>query len=161
MDNKIEDPSLVPIDTFQPAIKTIPAEVEKLIELLADPNNKASDIDDMFGWASGECVRKLRLYPLLRRTVEEARVLGLRRVGLEKEDCYKVYKDATLAVKTKNEAGEMMEDHEVRIKAADRVLVLMGENPLKTPSVSVAVGVGVILSDVEREELGRLRGEVA
>jgi hypothetical protein len=106
----------------EPKILTPPPEYTKLIELLCDNNLSMIDIDARMGWAEGETARKIRRYPLLAKTATEARALAMREAGLSKVESFKVIASAHGA-----STADERPDHEVRLKAADRALALMGE----------------------------------
>jgi galactokinase len=99
-----------------------PEELKKFIELASDPDVELKDIDRHFGWEEGESRRKIQAYPLLKSLIKETKIMALKALGVSKADAYRVYKDAMSA-----ESVEGMPEHDVRMKAADRVLALYGE----------------------------------
>lgn len=103
-------------------MKDVPDTLPKLIELLSDQNLSLVEIDVQMGWGAGETKRKLERYPLLAKTANEARVLAMRRAGLSKVESFKVIADAHKA-----DGDDGKADHDIRLKAADRALALMGE----------------------------------
>lgn len=103
-------------------VSEAPEELKKFIELASDPDVELREIDRHFGWEEGESRRKIQAYPLLKSLIKETKIMALKALGISKADAYKVYKDAMSA-----EDIEGMPSHEVRMKAADRVLALYGE----------------------------------
>lgn len=117
--------------------KKPPPIFSRLVELLADVNLSMDEVDMKImeefpqlkeeGWAIGSTRKKVKKYPSLARTAAEARMLLWREVGKSKIDGYKVYADAVEADKVAPN-GDAVPDHDIRIKGADRMLALMGEN---------------------------------
>ena len=111
--------------------------ISKFIELLCDINLTFDDVDEKMmaefpklreeGWSLGSSRDKVKRYPILARTAAEARMLLWREVGLSKRDVFNVYAEATRAEKVALD-GSRTEDHDIRIKGADRAATLMGEN---------------------------------
>ena len=107
-------------------INTLPSSAKKLIELLADYNLTVSQVDiamraEYPEWEDGDTRKMLDKHPLLANTANESRVIAMRVAGISKLGSFKVIAEAHSAEKE----GEP--DHEVRLKAADRALNLMGE----------------------------------
>lgn len=137
-------------------IPLIPVEMKNFVELLSDANLSNSDVDEAMGWDAGTTVHKLQRWPSLQALKSEARLMALRSAGVEKADAYRVYKEALAAEKPLVVDGniEYVTDHDVRIKAADRIATLLGEKPVSGGnSTTVALGVQINLSSEERELL--------
>jgi hypothetical protein len=131
--------------------KEPPKMVGRMIELLADLNLQPSEVDEKMmeefphlkdeGWKIGTTRKKLKSYPMLARSVKEAKALLWREVGLSRKDAYQVIADATKAEK-KNIDGSIEPDHKIRMDATDRFLNLNGENPRGTGGTNISVGGG-------------------
>jgi hypothetical protein len=110
--------------------------IRRMIELLTDVNLTMNEIDEKMmqefpqlikeGWHIGSTREKVKKYPLLARTASEARVLLWRELGRSKIDGFRVISEAMEAQKATPD-GVLVEDHDMRMKAADRMLTLMGE----------------------------------
>ena len=108
-----------------------------LISYLCDVNLTMDEIDEKMlkqfpelvkcGWGIGSTRAKVKKYPILARTASEGRMLLWREVGRSKIDGFKVISEAMNAEKIAVD-GSATADHEVRMKAADRMLTLMGES---------------------------------
>ncbi len=154
----------VPLNGFSLSdnyVPTPPVEMKKFVELLADINLSNTDVDMAMGWEVGETGRKLKRWTMLRELKKESRLMAMREAGLSKADSYRTYVDALKADRAVVVDGaiEYVEDHDTRIKAADRVLTLMGEKPVGGGGTTVAVGVTVNLSQEERTLLDAYRRE--
>jgi hypothetical protein len=114
-----------------------PPILSRMITLLADVNLTMDDIDVKLmeefpvlvteGWGIGSTRKKIKKYPLLARTAAEARMLLWRELGRSKIDGYRVISEAMDAEKVAAD-GSITKDHDIRMKAADRMLTLQGEN---------------------------------
>lgn len=138
--------SVAPLGGIEP-----PEEYKKLVELLCDYNLTSDEVDlQMMNivpeWRLGDAKRKMRRYPLLARTVAEGKALAMRQAGADKVESIKRYVEAQGAVKSvpcgSDENGTVyssVSDHDVRMKASDRILTLMGESPVVVSKVDVAI----------------------
>lgn len=109
----------------------------RMIELMVDVNLTMDEVDQKLmaefpvllkeGWHIGSTREKVKKYPILARTASEARALLWREVGVCKKDVFQVYADGMKAEK-RDMTGSTDKDHEIRMKAADRVATLMGES---------------------------------
>jgi hypothetical protein len=106
----------------------IPDEVQKFLDLLVDPNYTPEQIDEIMSYPIGETSKKIREQKWLRDTIKDARMVALRRAGINKAICYEVYHQALTATRTSN-LGATEPDFDTRIKAADRLLNMLGERP--------------------------------
>ena len=106
----------------------IPEEVQKFLDLLVDPNYTPEQIDEIMSYPVGETSKKIREQKWLRDTIKDARMVALRRAGINKAICYEVYKEGLKAIKI-SPTGSEEPDHDTRIKAADRLLNMLGERP--------------------------------
>ncbi len=106
----------------------IPDEVQKFLDLLVDPNYTPEQIDEIMSYPVGETSKKIREQKWLRDTIKDARMVALRRAGINKAICYSVYREALTATRTTN-LGAIEPDFDTRIKAADRLLNMLGERP--------------------------------
>ncbi len=106
----------------------IPEEVQKFLDLLVDPNYTPDQIDEIMGYSVGETSKKIKENKWIRDTIKDARMVALRRAGINKAICYDVYREALTAVRTSN-LGATEPDYDTRIKAADRLLNMLGERP--------------------------------
>lgn len=114
-----------------------PPEVVKLIELLVNPNLSMGEIDSLMSWPVGKTRRTLTAYPLLARTANEARVLAFRNSGLEapRLGAYKAIVEALAATKSV-QTGDFTwadePDHAIRLKAANQILKVLGDDSSAT-----------------------------
>lgn len=106
----------------------IPEEVQKFLDLLVDPNYTPEQIDEIMSYPVGETSKKIREQKWLRDTIKDARMVALRRAGINKAICYEIYREALSAIKIST-TGSEEPDHDTRIKAADRLLNMLGERP--------------------------------
>ncbi len=106
----------------------IPEEVQKFLDLLVDPNYTPEQIDEIMSYPVGETSKKIREQKWLRDTIKDARMVALRRAGINKAICYEIYREALSAIKI-SPTGSEEPDHDTRIKAADRLLNMLGERP--------------------------------
>jgi hypothetical protein len=110
--------------------------LSRLIELLADTNLTMNDVDIKImeefpelvaeGWTIGSTRKKIKRYPVLARTVNEARTLLWREVGRSKLDGYRVISEALDAVSVAPD-GSTVPNHDIRLKANTQMMTLMGE----------------------------------
>lgn len=137
----------VPLITGQPSPM-----VSRMIELLSDINLTMRDVDEKLmkefpelvaqGWTVGSTRMKVQKYPVLARTANEARAMLWREVGRSKIDAYRAISDAIEATSV-DLGGTERPNHDIRLKASDRMLALMGEN--STPAgakMNITVGSG-------------------
>lgn len=119
----------------------IPDEVQKFLDLLVDPNYTPDQIDEIMGYSVGETSKKIKENKWIRDTIKDARMVALRRAGINKAICYDVYREALTAVRTSN-LGATEPDYDTRIKAADRLLNMLGERPTGGQGGSVGISNG-------------------
>lgn len=121
------------MDTIPTLLPDAPPEVKKLIELLANPSLTTMDVDQEMGWPEGETRRKLKQYPLLAKTANEARVIAFRAVGLDapRIAAFRAIADALTATK-REQCGNFeyveVPDHGTRLKAANQILKVLGDD---------------------------------
>lgn len=115
----------------------IPDEVQKFLDLLVDPNYTPEQVDEVMGYATGTTAIKIKEHKWIRDTIKDGRMVALRRAGINKAICYEVYKDGLKAIKI-SPTGSEEPDHDTRIKAADRLLNMLGERPTGGNSNMVA-----------------------
>ncbi len=106
----------------------IPEEVQKFLDLLVDPNYTPDQVDEVMGYAPGTTAIKIKEHKWIRDTIKDGRMVALRRAGINKAICYDVYREALSATRTSN-LGAIEPDYDTRIKAADRLLNMLGERP--------------------------------
>jgi len=104
----------------------IPDEVKKYVELIIDPNLTLEDVDIIQGLEPGTTRMRIKTYKKFRNLVEYARDFAIKEAGLNKAAAFKAYGDALEAERGDGEGGRE-EDHNTRIKAADRILTILGE----------------------------------
>lgn len=140
-------------------IPTPPTEMQEFVGLLSDANLSNNEVDEAMNWPIGTTANKMQRWPELRELRKEARLMAMRAAGLDKAGAYKVYVEGLKAEKAMVVDGslEYVTDHDVRIKAADRVATLLGEKPLGNGGTTIAVGVQINLSTEERELLDAYR----
>lgn len=138
--------------------KDIPADLVKLIELLSDYNLSLPEVDARMGWVPGATKDKLNKFPILARTANEARVLAMRTAGLSKVESFKVIADAHKA-----DDHDGLADHDIRLKAADRALALMGEKTVATSGPTVqARDINITITDpLEIDRLERIASSLS
>jgi len=143
--------------------KGAPAEcLEVLRFATSQPDISLSEIDEHMGWETGRMLGLVKKYPRFKEDLKECKILAMRSVGLEKVGAYKVYKEAMEAERSLAAGEDVVTepDHKTRVMAADRVMALYGEKVTGGSSMSVAVGVQVMLTVEEKAELDELRRRV-
>lgn len=116
-----------------------PAETQRLIDFLANPNLTTVQIDQEMGFPAGETRRLISRYPALAKKAQEARLMAFRLVGIDSPrlKAYTAIKDALEAEKSQpcgaNEFGveyEKVADHKIRLEAAQKILKILGDDSI-------------------------------